>query len=161
MNIRFELNGKPVLVDCPPEQRLSEILRKEFELKKTKVSCYGGYCGMCSVLLDGELVLSCLIPAFAVRRKSVMTIEGFIKTKDYTDIAKAFKEAGYSPCEYCASSKVLAIHTLIDIKPEPEDVDIREILGRDSCHCSDYTTLAAAIMEAAANRKRRIRAQKV
>lgn len=160
MTVRFELNGKPVVTECPPERRLSEILRREFGMKRTKASCYGGECGSCSVLLDGELVPSCIIPAFTVRNRSVMTIEGFMKTKDYADISKGFKDAGYSPCEYCVSGKVLAAHSLIEAKPDPEEPDIREMLGGNSCTCSDYSSLVNGVMNAAMNRKRRIRAKK-
>jgi carbon-monoxide dehydrogenase small subunit len=77
VNISFHVNGENITLDIPPEKRLIDILREDLGLIETKSRCYAGECGFCAVLFNGEVQLSCLIPAFAIRNSYVLTIEGF------------------------------------------------------------------------------------
>ena len=100
MNIAFTLNGKSVVVNVEPEKRLVDILRENFSITSAKAGCYSGECGACSVLFDGALACSCMVPAFAVRGGEVLTIEGFEGSEEHAEIIKAFGDAGYRPCSY-------------------------------------------------------------
>ncbi len=155
MIIRFTLNEKEVTVEANPEERLIEILRNHFGFIGTKVGCYRGQCGTCSILLNGELTLSCMIPAFAVRGKEVVTIESFSQTKEFKDIMNGFRKAGLEVCGFCAPGKVFATHALIERVPAPTDEEIIDGLSGNACRCTGYTALIQGVKEAALFRKRR------
>ena len=95
MTIGFILNGEDLVLQSGAENRLVDILRNNFGLLETKSDCYTGQCGACSIIFNGEVVKSCLIPAFKVRNSEIITIEGFSQTDEYQDIVLGFKEAGF------------------------------------------------------------------
>ena len=154
MKIGFNLNGKKVSVDTTPEKRLIEILREDFGLIDTKDGCHEGKCGTCLVLYNGKITSSCLLPAFYIRNSYIITIEGFSKTQEYSDIVKGFNVAGYKPCNYCISGKILAVYSLLEEHPTPDDITILESLSGNKCICSDYTSLINGVKSAAKIRKR-------
>lgn len=160
MNIGFTLNGKNVAVDVEPEKRLIDILRENFQLTKAKAGCYEGSCGACSILVDGKLSCSCLLPAFTVRGVEVVTIEGYARTRDYADIVKAFAEAAYLPCSYCSAGRILAIGALIADNPDPSESEIVAGMAGITCQCADYSSLIKAVGIAAFSRKMRRRARR-
>ena len=160
MNIAFTLNGKNVSVDVEPEKRLVDILRENFQLTRTKAGCYAGNCGVCSVLLAGRLASSCMLPAFTVRGADVVTIEGFARTREFTEITKAFAEAEHFPCDYCTAGRVLAIEALLIRHPDPSESEILAGIAGISCQCADYTSLIRAVGIAAFARKIRRRGRR-
>lgn len=160
MNIAFTLNGKSVSVDVEPEKRLIDIIRENFQLTKAKAGCYAGSCGACSILVDGQLACSCLLPAFTARGLEVVTIEGFSKTREYSDILKAFSEANYTPCSYCAGGRVLAIEALLSGHPDPTEEEIMAGMAGITCQCADYSSLLKAVGIAAFSRKMRRRGRR-
>lgn len=160
MNITFNLNGKSVSADVEPEKRLVDILRENFQLTRTKAGCYAGSCGACSVLVGGRLSCACLLPAFTARGTEVVTIEGFARSRDYSDIMRAFSEAGYRPCGYCIGGRVLAVEALLTEHVDPSDKEILAALAGITCHCADYSSLTKAVGIAAFTRKTRRRGRR-
>lgn len=155
MIVSFTLNGEAVSVRTDPDQRLIEILRTNFGLTAAKRNCLKGSCGACSVLLNGRLVPSCMVQAFAVKDQSVMTLEGFSKTWDYIDIERGFLRAGAKPCGYCAAGKILATQALLEENPEPDDREILDAFTGIRCRCTHYPTLIHAVRLSAEIRSRR------
>lgn len=160
MNVNFTLNGKAVSLDVEPEKRLVDLLREDFGLLGTKVGCYAGRCGACTVLIGGRLSLACLLPAFAARGIEVSTIEGFARSREYADITKAFSEAGYHPCNYCFGGRVLAVEALLSEHPDPSEGEILTGMEGITCQCADYTSLTKAVGIAAFTRKTRRRGRR-
>ncbi|TFG60864.1 MAG: 2Fe-2S iron-sulfur cluster binding domain-containing protein [Spirochaetales bacterium] len=145
MIIRFNLNGVPAAPDCNPESRLLQILREQFGLLTVRCGCTSGYCGACSVLLNGELVPSCMVAMFTIKGKSVVTLEGFRASGEYGEILDGFREAGYNPCDYCRPGKVLGIHALLKKIPLPEENEILSGLSGHHCRCNEYSSLIRAV----------------
>lgn len=160
MNIEFELNGNTLSIDEAPMIMLSEVLRKQPHLESIHAGCSTGECGNCSVLINNHLSLSCLVPVFSVRKKSVITFEGFKKTKECTSIIKGFSEAKYIPCDYCKAGKILSIHSILEKNLNPVKQEILENLSGSTCFCGSFNDLIQAIYFAANNRKRQRRVRK-
>ncbi len=159
MNLTFTLNGKSVTVNVEPDERLVRILRDELGLAGTKAGCYRGECGSCSVLLEGQVVPSCLVPAFALRGATIVTIEGFARTKEYAEIVRAFEEAEYTPCGHCHAGRLLAIHALLERNPSPTEREILAGLSGVRCQCTDVGSLLRAVNLVAYSRTRKPRAR--
>jgi carbon-monoxide dehydrogenase small subunit len=155
MNIVFSLNGEEVSVDTDPKKLLVYLLREDFNLKGTRHGCTGATCGDCTVLIDGKLQLSCIVPAFTVKGTEVLTIEGFSRTDAFRDINEGFKRANYLPCGYCAPGKILAVHALLELNPQPTEQEIYSALAGNRCRCDDRTTLLQGIQSAAFLREAR------
>ncbi|MDR1893789.1 MAG: 2Fe-2S iron-sulfur cluster binding domain-containing protein [Spirochaetales bacterium] len=148
MIIDFTLNGKPESLTVPAEKRLPDILREDFKLTMTSTGCRRGECGVCLVLLNGRPVSSCLIPAFRLRGNSILTIEGFQDNPEYFDIIQGFLIGNYEPCEHCLSSRILAVHALLEVNLRPTEQEIIENVAFINCRCTDFSSLCAGIAEA-------------
>ena len=155
MNIGFILNGEDVVVRTNAERRLSDILRTTFKLTGTKTGCNVGQCGSCTVILNGEIVKSCLIPVFKVKGSEVITIEGFSQTEEYEDIVIGFAEAGVYMCGFCDAGKILAAEALIGRNNRPGREEILAAFGGIRCRCTDSEDLVRGVMASAALRRRR------
>ncbi|WP_028974910.1 (2Fe-2S)-binding protein [Spirochaeta cellobiosiphila] len=156
MKISFILNGEDIELDLSHELPLSSILRDQLMLKGTKDLCKNGHCGLCSILLDGQLVASCMIPAFKVRGKEVITIEGFRETEDFKDIYQGFLKSATIPCPHCATSRVFTIHNLLEKDMRPSRELIIHHLSHIHCGCMAPETLIRVVRSAGAFRERRI-----
>jgi aerobic carbon-monoxide dehydrogenase small subunit len=156
MIIGFILNGDDVSAKADPEDRLIDLLREQFRLFGAKAGCYAGKCGSCSVLLNGRVVPSCMVPVFAARSTEIITIEGFVQTVDYLDIEKGFRKAGIETCGYCASAKILTAHALLETNPDPDIEAIRTAFSGIVCRCNEFNGLSQAVRESAIARQRRI-----
>ncbi|HNV34466.1 MAG TPA: 2Fe-2S iron-sulfur cluster-binding protein, partial [Bacillota bacterium] len=106
--VRFTLNGKPAEVLADPLRRLIDVLRDDLGLTGTKEGCGEGECGACSVLVDGRLVNSCLVPLAAVAGRDIVTIEGFRKTSRFVLLKECFADEGAVQCGFCTPGMVLA-----------------------------------------------------
>ncbi len=155
MKIPFTLNGREVVVESRPDVRLVHVLRNDFGLMGTKEGCLQGYCGFCLVVLNDELVPSCMVPIFSVFRGTVLTIEGFRDTPDYRDIEHAFLAEDVAPCGSCAAAKILTTHVLLKENPNPTEKQIRKALSGVLCRCTSFTALVAGVKTAAVNRRLR------
>ncbi|MDR3147360.1 MAG: 2Fe-2S iron-sulfur cluster binding domain-containing protein [Treponema sp.] len=156
MTIDFILNGEDVVVRGGAELRLVDILRDSFALSGTKTSCLTGCCGACTVIFNGLIVQSCLVPAFRIRGSEVITIEGFSQTDEYQDIAEAFSRSALWSCAVCENGKILAAEALLERIPRPERQDILTAFSGIHCRCTDPDTLVKAVQLAAEIRQRRI-----
>lgn len=147
--ITFKLNGKIVQTESDPSERLLDILRGEFELTGPKEGCKEGECGACSVLVNGILMNSCIIPLGNVNDKEVMTIEGFRDSERYKLLEKTFAEAGAVQCGFCTPGMIMAAHALLSLIPHPTEEDIREGVSGNLCRCTGYNMIIKAILMAA------------
>jgi carbon-monoxide dehydrogenase small subunit len=156
MTIGFILNGEDVVVRTDAERRLIDILRGTFELLGAKAGCYAGNCGVCSVILNGEVVKSCLIPAFKVRGSEIITIEGFSQTDEYQDIIKGFTQAGVENCGFCDTGKILAVEALLSKNPRPGREEILMAFHGIKCRCTEPESLINGVLATSENRRRRL-----
>ncbi len=128
------------------------VLRERIGLLGTKGACEQGECGSCSVLLDGELVCSCLVLAAAQTGRSIVTIEGIAPEGSPTDVQQAFVEAGAVQCGFCTPGLIMATQRLLERIPAPTDTEIREELSGNICRCTGYGRLVSAVVDVARRR---------
>jgi aerobic carbon-monoxide dehydrogenase small subunit len=155
MTISFILNGEDVSASVRSVDRLADLLRDKFGLLGVKADCRCGRCGRCSVFLDGRLVPSCLVPAFAARGREIVTLEGYSQTEDYVDIMAGFLDAGVSTCGFCEGAKVMAAGALLEGSPRPSPREILEQMSSAPCRCTDPEALVKAVQAVAERRSRR------
>jgi carbon-monoxide dehydrogenase small subunit len=156
MTTGFILNGEDVTVETETENRLVDLLRNSFRLIGTKAGCLNGSCGVCSVIFNGTVVKSCLIPAFRIKGSEIITIEGFSLTDDYQDITHGFAEAGFDNCGYCNTGKILAAEALLSKNLRPAENDILKAFYGIKCRCTEPEGLVKAVLAAAEHRRRRL-----
>ena len=149
MKIEFRVNGVPHAVDSYPMARLLDILR-EIGLTGTKEGCGEGECGACSVLLDGELVNSCLVPVLQVAGSNVLTVEGLAQNGRLHPLQEAFAQTGGAQCGICTPGMILASAQLLERHPNPTDEQIREGLAGNLCRCTGYQKIFDAVRQASA-----------
>ncbi len=150
--VSFILNGKETKLLAHPMERLLDVLRNKLGLTGTKEGCGEGECGSCSVLLDGLLVNSCLVPVAQASGASIVTIEG-ISTRDLMNpLQQAFLEGGGAQCGICTPGMILAAVHLLEKKPEPDLADIREGLAGNLCRCTGYMQIFEVVAKAARQR---------
>jgi carbon-monoxide dehydrogenase small subunit len=156
MTIGFILNGEDVVVRAEADIRLIDILRGNFGLLGAKAGCLTGHCGVCSVIFNGDVVQSCLIPAFRIRGCEIITIEGFSQTDEYQDIAAGFSRTGFENCGYCNTGKILAAEALLERIKRPGREEILAGFSGIRCRCTDPDLLVEAVMAVADIRQRRL-----
>jgi len=146
IHIQFTLNGQPVAIDAPADITLLKLLRETLNLTGTKCGCEIGECGACSVILNGEVVNSCLVLAPQVDGQSVITIEG-IRGPDGgpNDLQEAFIEAGAVQCGYCTPGMIIAATALLNKNPHPTRQEIIEGISGNLCRCTGYQQIVDAI----------------
>jgi carbon-monoxide dehydrogenase small subunit len=147
MAISFVVNGEKKTVDVPPMSRLLDVLRDELHLTGTKEGCGEGECGSCSVLMNGELVNSCLVPVLQSEGATICTIEGMSKNGEMSPLQKKFLERGAAQCGICTPGMVLAAHHLLEKYPSPTMEQIREGLAGNLCRCTGYQRIFEAVAE--------------
>jgi aerobic carbon-monoxide dehydrogenase small subunit len=146
--VSFTINGKPSSVSVYPMERLIDVLRCELGLTGTKEGCGEGECGSCSVLLNGELVNSCLVPVLQAQGAVICTIEGVAK-ENLHPVQQAFLECGAAQCGICTPGMILASVRLLERHPDPTMEQIQEGLGGNLCRCTGYTRIFHAVERAA------------
>ncbi|MGA2511066.1 MAG: (2Fe-2S)-binding protein [Candidatus Acidiferrales bacterium] len=143
------VNGEPKTVRAYPMERLLDVLRQDLGLTGTKEGCGEGECGACSVLMDGALVDSCLIPVAQAEGARVVTIEGVARDARFRALREAFLECGGAQCGICTPGMILAAAHLLEKKPKPTLAEIREGLSGNLCRCTGYIQIFEAVAEAA------------
>ncbi len=155
MKITFLLNGKQVEIESPSETRLSDILNGFSHIESVRSVCMKGECKSCTILFNGDIAASCLIPAFEARYATIITLEGFRKTEDYQDILQALVETVGEPCDLCGSGTILTIHSILERFAEPDENQILDAFGRSICSCTNMRLIIKAIKKAALYRRRK------
>jgi carbon-monoxide dehydrogenase small subunit len=148
VTVACRVNGSPVELHGHPMDRLLDVLRRELRLTGTKEGCGEGECGACSVLVDGQLVNSCLIPLLHAEGTSITTIEGVATGERLHAVQEAFITHGGAQCGICTPGMVLAAVTLLERTPEPSLDDIRTALAGNLCRCTGYMRIFEAVLQA-------------
>jgi len=148
IEIRFRVNGEDRVDRCWPMSRLVDVLRRELGLTGVKEGCGEGECGACAVLMDGELVNSCLIPAAQAEGADILTVEGLSAGEGLHPIQQAFLDEGGAQCGICTPGMILAAKSLLDRNPAPEEPEIREALAGNLCRCTGYVKIVDAVRRA-------------
>ncbi len=147
--MRFTLNGGAVSLDVVGTRRLLDVLREDLHLTGTKEGCGEGECGACSVLIDGEVVDSCLVAAGQVEGRNVITVEGLAQANGaLSRLQQAFIERGAAQCGICTPGMLLAAHVLLQRanRPPLTAEDVREGLAGNLCRCTGYTKIIEAVL---------------
>ena len=144
--MRFTLNGRPVSLDGSGSRRLLDVLREDLHLTGTKEGCGEGECGACSVLIDGEVVDSCLVAVGQVEGCNVITVEGLAEGGRLTALQQAFIDHGAAQCGICTPGMLLAARVLLERTSRPSAEDVREALAGNLCRCTGYTKISDAVM---------------
>ncbi len=150
--LSLTVNGKPETVRVFPMERLLDVLRQELGLTGTKEGCGEGECGSCSVLMNGELVNSCLVPVLQAAGATLTTIEGIAEGPQLSALQAAFLECGGAQCGICTPGMILGACHLLNKKPEPTLEDVREGLSGNLCRCTGYMQIFEAVVQAARRR---------
>ena len=148
VKIEFRLNGVARTVEAYPMARLLDVLREECALGGTKEGCGEGECGACAVLIDGELVNSCLVPALQAAGCEILTVEGLAVNGQLHPLQEAFIEAGGAQCGICTPGMIMASYQLLRRFPHPTENQIREGLAGNLCRCTGYQKIFDAVREA-------------
>jgi len=144
--VRFTLNGAAVSLDVVGTRRLLDVLREELRLTGTKEGCGEGECGACSVLIDGEVVDSCLVAVGQVEGREVTTVEGLADGGRLTALQQAFIEHGAAQCGICTPGMLLAAHALLQRATHLDAHAVREGLAGNLCRCTGYTKIIEAVL---------------
>jgi carbon-monoxide dehydrogenase small subunit len=151
--IRLNVNGQPKTLRVHPMERLLDVLRAELGLTGTKEGCGEGECGSCSVLMDGELVNSCLIPAAQANGATITTIEGLTLDNTLHALQESFLNCNGAQCGICTPGMILASVHLLARHPRPTMEQIREGLSGNLCRCTGYTQILEAVRRASGHVK--------
>lgn len=149
----FTVNGTEAAEFVEPGAMLSDVLRDKLDLTGTRVGCSQGTCGACTVMIDGELILSCLTPAQRVNGKSVLTIEGVATDGELDPIQQAFATGFATQCGFCTSGMIVAAKALLDANPDPSRDEVVDAISGNICRCTGYEPIINAILSAAAERR--------
>ena len=144
----FIINGAPYDTYIDPHALLLEVLRDEIGggFKGVHESCGSGDCGACTVLLDGKPILSCLTLAVSVRGREITTIEGLAQGTQLHPIQQAFVDHGALQCGYCTPGMILSAKGLLDVNPDPTEMDVKKALAGNLCRCTGYKKIIEAVM---------------
>lgn len=146
--ITLTVNRSSRRVEVGDNELLLDTLRDKLKVKSVKAACWRGECGLCTVLLNGRLVKSCLVLAVEVDGAEILTAEGLAKDGELTPIQRAFMEHGALQCGFCTPAFVLASHHLLTQNPNPSDEEIKEKLSGLICRCGTYNEIIEAIKDA-------------
>ena len=149
MKLEFILNGEKTVIDVAPDRRVIDILREDLGLTGTKESCGTGECGSCTILVDGESRLSCLMLAIQLLDREITTIEGLAGEGCLHPLQEAFVEHGAVQCGFCTPGMILTSASFLKQKPAPDRREIREALSGNLCRCTGYQKIVDAVAAAA------------
>jgi aerobic carbon-monoxide dehydrogenase small subunit len=147
--VTLTVNGQARTIRVHSMDRLLDVLRNQIGLTGTKEGCGEGECGSCSVLMDGALVNSCLVPVLQAQGSEVMTIEGLAQTDQLHPLQEAILKCGGAQCGICTPGIIMAACHLLSKNPQPTPVEIREGLSGNLCRCTGYAQIFESIQQAA------------
>lgn len=143
--IKVKVNGAEHTLTISPDRMLLDMLREDLGLTGTKRGCGNGECGACSVIMDGKLVNSCLVPAMKADGSEISTVEGLASEGDLHPIQEAFLEKGAVQCGFCTPGMLLAAKSLLDQNPHTSLEEIKTAISGNLCRCTGYTKIIEAI----------------
>ena len=156
ITISCTVNGRAQTIEAYPLERLLDVLREQLRLTGTKEGCGEGECGACTVLLDGEIVNSCLIPVIQAENSEITTIEGLALEEDQLNaVQQSFIECGGAQCGICTPGMVMAAYDLLKRNPTPTEQDIRVGLAGNLCRCTGYMKIFESVARACASNPRK------
>jgi carbon-monoxide dehydrogenase small subunit len=147
--IQCTINGHPETIEAPPMKRLLDVLREDLHLTGAKEGCGEGECGACAVLMNGDLVNSCLVPILQAEGARITTIEGLAIDENLHPIQQCFLDEGGAQCGICTPGMILATHYLLNKHPQPTLLQIQEGLNGNLCRCTGYMRIFNAVQQAA------------
>jgi aldehyde oxidoreductase len=147
MTIAFTVNGRKISINGSPVRRLSRVLREDLGLTGTKVGCDAGDCGACTVLLNGDPVCACLVPAGQVESCEITTVEGLRQSEIGSRLQDSFLTHGAAQCGACTPGMLVAATALLERNPAPSESDVMDAIGGVLCRCTGYRKILAAILE--------------
>jgi aerobic-type carbon monoxide dehydrogenase small subunit (CoxS/CutS family) len=148
--LHLTVNGEAAGASVAPYKTLLEVLREDLDLTGTKHGCELGECGACTVLVDGEPQLSCLVLALECEGREVQTIEGLARGPELHPLQAAFADFGGSQCGYCTPGVIMTAKALLDRNSNPTKEEIREATAGNLCRCTGYNQIVEAVEDAAA-----------
>lgn len=146
-SVSIRVNGKSASIAEPGAKRLSAVLRDELGLNGTKVGCDAGDCGACTVLIDGEMVCSCLVAAGQIDGSEVKTVEGLATNGSLSALQESFLNHGAAQCGICTSGMLMSARALLDHNPHPSRLEVEDALGGVLCRCTGYSKIVDAVMD--------------
>jgi len=149
MEIEITINGRKRGFDVEPNQLLLNLVRDDLHLTGTKYGCGIGECGACTIHLDGEAVLACMVLAVDADGMSVTTIEGVANGNKLDPIQEAYIEEGAIQCGFCTPGFIMTTKALLEENPDPSEKEIREYLKGNYCRCTGYVNIIKAVQSAA------------
>jgi len=148
LKIDCVVNDQPRTLDAYPMERLLDVLREQLRLTGTKEGCGEGECGACSVMIDGQIVNSCLVPVAQVAGATIQTIEGIATDDQLHAVQRAFIECGGAQCGICTPGMVLAAVNLLEKNSHPSEAEIRVGLAGNLCRCTGYMKIFESVVRA-------------
>jgi aerobic-type carbon monoxide dehydrogenase small subunit (CoxS/CutS family) len=148
MAVKLDVNGKTHEIDADPRPPLLYVLRDELKLNAAKFGCGLGQCGSCTVMVDGEAVLSCVTPVMALAGRKVTTLEGLGTIETPAPIQTAFIELQAAQCGYCIAGMIMTAQALLQKNPAASEREIRDALKTNLCRCGTHMRILAAIRRA-------------
>jgi carbon-monoxide dehydrogenase small subunit len=147
--VNFNLNGKNIDVMVSPLTTLQTLLRKDLSYTATKSGCKQGSCGSCTVLVNGEPMMSCLLPVEDVEGQEVLTLEGLMDNGELHPIQETYYETFAIQCGYCTPGRIMVSKALLDHNPNPSRIDIIDALTGNYCRCTGYEPIIRAVEKSA------------
>jgi aerobic-type carbon monoxide dehydrogenase small subunit (CoxS/CutS family) len=148
ISITLNINGEVRKCDVEPAEYLAQVIREKLGVTGTKRGCDTGGCGMCTVLLDGKPIYSCMTPAWKAEGKKITTVEGISQVPDILDpLQKAMIDNFAFQCGYCTGAMILVGKSLLEKNPHPTEEDVRKAMCGVLCRCTNYEGYIDAIIE--------------
>ncbi len=146
--IDITVNGEAHSLEVPARRLLCDFLRDDLHLTGTKRGCETGICGACSVLVDGEVVKSCLMLAVQMRGRAVTTVEGLSQGDELHPLQQSFMQCGGLQCGYCTPGFLMTSCAMLAHNPNPSEEEVRSGLNGNLCRCTGYTQIVESILDA-------------
>lgn len=150
VEVAFRLNGKQRTFQAEPRMLLVELIREEAGLTGTHIGCDTSYCGACTVVVDGQAVKSCTMLAVQASSREVVTVEGLETPQGLHALQQAFADHHALQCGFCTPGFLMSALSLLSENPDPDEAAIRKNLGGNTCRCTGYLPIIAAVRDAAA-----------
>ena len=148
------INGEPVEYLCEPQQTMLDVLRDELNLTGSKEGCSSGDCGACTVIVDGNIVCSCLMLGAEAEGRKITTVEGIAEGEKLHPVQQKFLEHAALQCGICTPGFLVASKALLERSPEPSEHEIRFWLAGNLCRCTGYDKIVSAVQDAAATMRK-------